>query len=225
MAMRILVVEDEPLIASFIEKGLTAEGHAIEVAGDGPAAVGTFIHAPADLVILDVMLPGFDGFEVLSQIRQFDPLVPVIMLTARGDIEDRVRGLDLGATDYVVKPFAFAELAARVRSHLRTVDRLAAARRRAAQVQSARGTGRLSPVSVSDTVPRRGCGEMADAPGLGPGGGNPVEVQVLSPASEYPHHVIPYDGDPYRAQPSEKEAHGNRCRDPRGQQGQDSRRG
>ena len=73
MAMRILVVEDEPLIASFIEKGLTAEGHAIGVAGDGPAAVGTFIHAPADLVILDVMLPGFDGFEVLSQIRQFDP--------------------------------------------------------------------------------------------------------------------------------------------------------
>ncbi len=129
MAMRILVVEDEPLIASFIEKGLTAEGHAIEVAGDGPAAVGTFIHAPADLVILDVMLPGFDGFEVLAQIRQFDPLVPVIMLTARGDIEDRVRGLDLGATDYVVKPFAFAELAARVRSHLRTVDRASAASR------------------------------------------------------------------------------------------------
>ena len=127
--MRILVVEDEPLIASFIEKGLTAEGHAIEVVGDGPAAVGTFLHAPADLVILDVMLPGFGGVEVLSQIRQVDPLVPVIMLTARGDIEDRVRGLDLGATDYVVKPFAFAELAARVRSHLRTVDRAGAAAR------------------------------------------------------------------------------------------------
>lgn len=127
--MRILVVEDEPLIASFIEKGLTAEGHAIEVVGDGPTAVGAFISAPADLVILDVMLPGFDGFEVLSQIRQVDPLVPVIMLTARGDVTDRVKGLDLGATDYIVKPFAFAELAARVRSHLRTVDRAAAGSR------------------------------------------------------------------------------------------------
>ena len=127
--MRILVVEDEPLIASFIEKGLVAEGHAIELAGDGPSAVGAFISSPADLVILDVMLPGFDGFEVLSQIRQVDPLVPVIMLTARGDVSDRVKGLDLGATDYVVKPFAFAELAARVRSHLRTVDRASASSR------------------------------------------------------------------------------------------------
>ena len=127
--MRILVVEDEPLIASFIEKGLSSEGHAIEVALDGPSGVGVFLAAPADLVILDVMLPGFDGFEVLAQIRRVDPLVPVIMLTARGDIEDRVRGLDLGATDYVVKPFAFSELAARVRSHLRTVDRASAASR------------------------------------------------------------------------------------------------
>lgn len=127
--MRILVVEDEPLIASFIEKGLTAEGHAVECAGDGHAAVGAFIVAPPDLVILDVMLPGIDGFEVLRRIREADPLVPVIMLTARGDVEDRVAGLDLGATDYMVKPFAFAELAARVRSHLRTVDRAAAGAR------------------------------------------------------------------------------------------------
>ena len=127
--MRILVVEDEPLIASFIEKGLVAEGHAIEVVGDGPRAVAVFGAAPADLVVLDVMLPGFDGFEVLTQIRQVDPLVPVIMLTARGEVSDRVKGLDLGATDYVVKPFAFAELAARVRSHLRTVDRATAGAR------------------------------------------------------------------------------------------------
>lgn len=127
--MRILVVEDEPLIASFIRKGLTAEGHAIEVAESGPAAVGAFLAAPADLVILDVMLPGIDGFEVLRQIRAADPLAPVIMLTARGDVEDRVRGLDLGATDYMVKPFAFAELSARVRAHLRTVDRASAAER------------------------------------------------------------------------------------------------
>lgn len=127
--MRILVVEDEPLIASFIRKGLAAEGHAIEVAESGPAAVGAFLAAPADLVILDVMLPGLDGFGVLEEIRSADPLVPVIMLTARGDVEDRVRGLDLGATDYVVKPFAFAELSARVRAHLRTADRASAAER------------------------------------------------------------------------------------------------
>jgi DNA-binding response OmpR family regulator len=127
--MRILIAEDEPLIASFIEKGLAAEGHAIEVAVNGPSAIGIFLAAPADLVILDVMLPGCDGFEVLQQIRQVDPLVPVIMLTARGEVDDRVRGLDLGATDYMVKPFAFAELAARVRSHLRTVDRAGAAAR------------------------------------------------------------------------------------------------
>ncbi len=127
--MRLLVVEDEPLIASFIRKGLTAEGHAIEVAGDGPSGVAAFLAAPADLVILDVMLPGFDGYEVLRRIREVDPLAPVIMLTARGDVDDRIRGLDLGATDYVVKPFAFAELAARVRAHLRTADRGSAAAR------------------------------------------------------------------------------------------------
>jgi DNA-binding response OmpR family regulator len=127
--MRILIVEDEPLIASFIEKGLAAEGHAIEVAGDGPAGAAAFCAAPADLVVLDVMLPGFDGFEVLRRIRAVDPLAPVIMLTALGEVDDRVKGLDLGATDYMVKPFAFSELAARVRSHLRTVDRAGAAAR------------------------------------------------------------------------------------------------
>lgn len=120
--MRILVVEDEPLIASFVEKGLAAEGHAVEVAGDGPSGFGAFLGSRPDLVILDVMLPGFDGFEVLRRIRADDQAVPVIMLTARGDVEDRVAGLDHGATDYVVKPFAFQELAARVRSHLRTAQ-------------------------------------------------------------------------------------------------------
>jgi DNA-binding response OmpR family regulator len=127
--MLILLVEDEPLIASFIEKGLQAEGHVIELAADGPSAVGAFLASSPDLVILDVMLPGFDGFEVLTQIRQVDTRVPVIMLTARGEVEDRVRGLDLGATDYVVKPFAFGELAARVRAHLRTTQSVETGRR------------------------------------------------------------------------------------------------
>jgi DNA-binding response OmpR family regulator len=118
--VKILVVEDEPLIASFIEKGLRAEGHQVEIEGAGDRVLDHLVSLLPDLVLLDVMLPGLDGFEVLGAIRAIDPRLPVIMLTARGEIEDRVRGLDLGATDYLVKPFAFAELAARVRAHLRT---------------------------------------------------------------------------------------------------------
>ncbi len=114
-------MEDEERIASFVVKGLQAEGHVVEVEPRGDLAVERFVFSSPDLVLLDVMLPGADGFEVLGAIRAIDPSLPVIMLTARGDVEDRVRGLDLGATDYVVKPFAFAELAARVRAHLRSV--------------------------------------------------------------------------------------------------------
>jgi two-component system, OmpR family, response regulator len=117
--MRILVVEDEPLIVSFLERGLRAEGYVVDAAGDADGALERLRAATPDLVLLDVMLKGSDGFDVLATIRAIDPGLPVIMLTARGDIADRVRGLDLGATDYVVKPFAFAELAARVRAHLR----------------------------------------------------------------------------------------------------------
>jgi DNA-binding response OmpR family regulator len=117
--MNILVVEDEPLITSFLERGLVAEGHAVDTAERGDEALGAFAANPADLVILDVMLPGIDGFDVLAAMRATDPSVPVIMLTARGEIADRVRGLDLGATDYLVKPFAFAELTARIRAHTR----------------------------------------------------------------------------------------------------------
>ncbi len=118
--MRVMLVEDEPLIASFIAKGLAAEGHGVEIVERGDTALDRFAAEAPDLVLLDVMLPGLDGFDVLAAIRAIEPGVPVIMLTARGEVEDRVRGLDLGATDYVVKPFAFAELAARVRAHLRT---------------------------------------------------------------------------------------------------------
>ncbi len=118
--VKILVVEDEPLIASFLRKGLSAEGYQVEVADDGTAALSVAGSWEPDLVLLDVMLPGIDGFDVLAALRARDPELAVIMLTARGDVEDRVRGLDRGATDYVVKPFAFAELAARVRAHLRT---------------------------------------------------------------------------------------------------------
>jgi DNA-binding response OmpR family regulator len=120
--VRILVVEDEPLIASFVQKGLMAEGHVVEIETRGDRALSRVSRESPDLVVPDVMLPGADGFEVLGAIRAVDPALPVIMLTARGEIEDRVRGLDLGATDYMVKPFAFAELAARVRAHLRTAS-------------------------------------------------------------------------------------------------------
>jgi DNA-binding response OmpR family regulator len=118
--MQILVVEDEALIAAFIEKGLRAEGHAVSIETRGDRVLDRVVFEQPDIVLLDVMLPGLDGFTVLGGIRAIDPGLPVIMVTARGEVADRVRGLDMGATDYLVKPFAFAELAARVRAHLRT---------------------------------------------------------------------------------------------------------
>jgi DNA-binding response OmpR family regulator len=115
----ILVVEDEAAIADFVQRGLQAEGHAVRCAPDGEEGERRALDEDVDLVILDVMLPGRDGFEVLTNIRAAKPGLPVIMLSARAEIDDRVVGLDLGATDYVTKPFSFDELAARVRAHLR----------------------------------------------------------------------------------------------------------
>ena len=115
--MRIVVIEDEPAIADFLVRGLRDDGH--DVTCVGTAAEGRQHALDADLVILDLMLPDGDGLDVLRAIRSVDPVLPVILLTARAEIEDRVAGLDLGATDYVTKPFSFAELAARVRAHLR----------------------------------------------------------------------------------------------------------
>src|SRR6478752_3289777 len=117
--MKILVIEDETLILAFLERGLAAEGHAVDTATRGEEGLDRVRDGRPDVVVLDVMLPGIDGFDVLAAIRAMDPALPVIMLTARGEIADRVRGLDLGATDYLVKPFAFAELAARIRAHTR----------------------------------------------------------------------------------------------------------
>ena len=96
------------------------KGHAVETASCGEQAVSRFGEHRPDVVVLDVRLPGIDGFEVLKTLRLADPALPVIMLTARGEIADRVRGLDLGATDYLVKPFAFDEFTARIRAHTRT---------------------------------------------------------------------------------------------------------
>jgi DNA-binding response OmpR family regulator len=118
--MRILVIEDEAAIADFVQRGLQAEGHAVRCAPDGIVGERVALGDDVDLVVLDVMLPGQDGYSVLKAIRKSKPTLPVIMLSARAEVEDRVRGLDHGATDYVTKPFSFDELAARVRAHLRT---------------------------------------------------------------------------------------------------------
>ena len=117
--MEILVVEDEVGIADFLERGLRAEGYVVTVAGDGETGARLALEPAIDLVVLDRMLPGRDGIEVLAAIRRSRPALPVVLLTAKAEVADRVEGLDLGATDYVVKPFAFEELLARIRAHLR----------------------------------------------------------------------------------------------------------
>src|SRR5499425_3642383 len=121
--MRILVVEDDRKVASFIRKGLEEEGHAVEVAGDGAEALERVADGSAwDLVVLDVMLPKHDGFSVIKTLREDGLTAPVLMLTARDAVGDRVTGLDLGADDYLTKPFAFEEFLARVRALLRRRD-------------------------------------------------------------------------------------------------------
>jgi two-component system, OmpR family, copper resistance phosphate regulon response regulator CusR len=119
MTMRILVVEDERRIAAFIEKGLREENYAVDVAYDGIEALDWASAVDYDLILLDVLLPHKDGIEVCQELRAQGSRVPILMITARDAIEDRVRGLDSGADDYLVKPFAFPELAARIRALLR----------------------------------------------------------------------------------------------------------
>jgi DNA-binding response OmpR family regulator len=117
--MRILVVEDEKKVASFIKKGLQQEGYAADAVHDGLEAVHNATAFDYDLVILDLMLPKQSGLEVLRQIRSKKAKLPVLVLTAKGAVEDKVAGLDAGADDYLIKPFAFAELSARIRALLR----------------------------------------------------------------------------------------------------------
>lgn len=117
--MRILVIEDERKVASFIKRGLEEERYIVETAQDGAAGLELALHNHFDAVVLDVMLPKLDGFSVLATLRDQGVTTPVLMLTARGTTDDRVQGLDLGADDYLSKPFHFEELAARLRSILR----------------------------------------------------------------------------------------------------------
>jgi len=121
--MRILVVEDEKKVASFLKKGLEEERYAVDCAFDGEEALFMADANEYDLVILDIMLPKVDGLEVLKQVRDKGATLPVLMLTAKDSIEDVVKGLDRGCDDYLTKPFAFAELLARVRALLRRKGR------------------------------------------------------------------------------------------------------
>jgi len=117
--MRVLIVEDEPKTTAYLKKGLSESGFVVDVADHGEDGLDLARTGNYDLVILDVMLPGRDGWSVIAEIRRCGKQTPVLFLTARDSVHDRVKGLELGADDYLVKPFAFSELLARVRSILR----------------------------------------------------------------------------------------------------------
>jgi DNA-binding response OmpR family regulator len=125
-AARVLLIEDEPGIVDFVRRGLEAEGFTVEAALDGTEGEQLALHGNFDVIVLDLMLPGRSGLEILASVRRSAPSVAVIVLTARGEIEDRVAGLDAGAADYLVKPFSLAELVARVRAQLRVIAQASA---------------------------------------------------------------------------------------------------
>jgi len=141
-AMRVLVVEDEKKTASFIRKALQSEGHAVDVLHDGADALTAVANTPFDVVVLDIMLPGRDGLSVVRQMREKNIKTPVMLLTARGEVSEKVEGLNAGADDYLPKPFALEELIARVR----------ALGRRSADAKSA--TLRVGDLTL-DTVTRK----------------------------------------------------------------------
>ena len=123
--MRLLIVEDEPKTGGYLKKGLTEHGYVVEVARNGADGLHLALESDFELILLDVMLPGMNGWQVLAKLREKKD-TPVLFLTARDQVDDRVKGLDLGADDYLVKPFAFSELLARVRALLKRGKQAAA---------------------------------------------------------------------------------------------------
>lgn len=117
--MRVLVIEDEPGVASFLNKGLREASYAVDLADNGIDGLHKAVTETYDAIVLDLMLPGMDGFSILREIRSREMRTPVICLTARDAVDDRIKGLDLGADDYLAKPFSFSELLARLRALLR----------------------------------------------------------------------------------------------------------
>jgi two-component system, OmpR family, response regulator len=148
-AMRVLIVEDEKKTASFIRKALQGEGFAVDVLHDGNEALTAITHTPFDVVVLDVMLPGRDGLSVVRQLRERSIRTPVLLLTARGEVGERVEGLNAGADDYLSKPFALVEFIARVR----------ALGRRASETKAI--TLRVSDLSLNTVTREVRRGEMA----------------------------------------------------------------
>jgi DNA-binding response OmpR family regulator len=122
MAGLILVIEDEPGIVDFLERGLRAQGFDVKTATDGESGAAMALSEDVDLVVLDLMLPGRSGLDVLTALHETKPGLPVIVLTALGEVEHRVAGLDAGAVDYLTKPFSLTELAARIRAQLRAAS-------------------------------------------------------------------------------------------------------
>ncbi len=131
----ILIVEDEPGIVDFVTRGLQAEGFQVQSALDGIAGERLALKGGYDAIVLDLMLPGRGGLEILESVRRATPNVPVIVLTARGEVEDRVLGLESGAVDYLVKPFSVAELAARLRAQLRVIAEASSSTLRAEDIE------------------------------------------------------------------------------------------
>jgi two-component system copper resistance phosphate regulon response regulator CusR len=117
--MRVLIIEDESKTASYLKKGLTESGFVVDTVSDGEAGLHQALESAYDVIVCDVMLPRMDGWSVVSRLRERGVATPILMLTARDAVRDRVRGLELGADDYLIKPFAFSELLARIRSVLR----------------------------------------------------------------------------------------------------------
>jgi DNA-binding response OmpR family regulator len=135
LTARVLVIEDEAGIVDFLQRGLRAAGFEVDVATDGLAGEAQALGTSPDLVVLDMMLPGRSGAEILAALRERKPELPVIVLTARGEVRDRIAGLDAGAVDYLVKPFALAELVARIRAQLSSVRRGPATRMRSGDIE------------------------------------------------------------------------------------------